>query len=372
MMKKLKILALSVLLTAGLTSCEDDDQIVIASESSPTLLEADVDRFELDRTNTANPALTLSWSSAEYSEQTPLNYQIEASSDEAFTESATSNPVSATNSITFSVSELNSLAAQAGLPPFEWNTIFLRVKSFLGDAPGSVQSRSNAIDLEIYTYYDYPVTDFFLVGPASASDWNNDNNNAVVFRDAANTNLYNYTGRFNSGPLKILEQRGAWAPQYGENEDGGGLVLRPTEAADDPPAINDLESLGEGYYTFSVNASNLTFTVTPFDTGSSTPLGSLSISGSALVNGEATLTQYDIGGEVFDEFIWYIPNVVMAPGEFTFTANGSQQWGSTTIFSGTATPDGGNIPVDVEDEYEVWFNSLTGEYQFIPINLSQL
>ena len=193
-----------------------------------------------------------------------------------------------------------------------------------------------------------------------------------MFRDANNTNLHNYTGRFNSGPLKMLGQRGAWAPQYGEGEENGVLLFRPNENADDPPGINNLESQDPGYYTFAANLNNLTFTIVPFDTSGATPLNSLTISGSALVNGEATLTQYGIDGEVFDEFIWYIPNVLMAPGEFTFIANGSQQWGNTSLFSGVATPDGGNIPVDVEDEYEVWFNSLTGEYQFIPINLSQL
>ena len=34
-------------------------------------------------------------------------------------------------------------------------------------------------------------------------------------------------------------------------------------------------------------------------------------------------------------------------------------WGSTVEFSGTATASGGNIPVPVEDDYDIWFNALT-------------
>jgi hypothetical protein len=51
--------------------------------------------------------------------------------------------------------------------------------------------------------------------------------------------------------------------------------------------------------------------------------------------------------------------------------NGSNAWGNTTDFSGKATLNGGSIPVTIEDDYEVWFNDLTGEYHLIPINLSQ-
>jgi hypothetical protein len=41
----------------------------------------------------------------------------------------------------------------------------------------------------------------------------------------------------------------------------------------------------------------------------------------------------------------------------------------TNSFSGTATVNGGNIPVIVEDDYDVWYNDLTGHYIMIPLNL---
>ncbi|UJH66244.1 SusE domain-containing protein [Allomuricauda sp. SCSIO 65647] len=369
-MKQLKIAILTLLALTGLGSCEEDGELVtVTPQGGSTLLEVDITTIELDRVNVTNPALTLVWEDASYSVQTPVSYQLEFGSDDTFTDSARSAVITS-NSITLSVDEVNSFASSAGLPPFEWNDLYIRVASFLGSVPGAAETLSNSVSINILTYYNYPFVDHYLVGPASASGWDNNNNNAVLFRDASKPGEFKYTGRFNSGPLKFLEIRGAWAPQYGEGENDGQLSYRATENDEDPPAINNLESMDAGYYTFSVDVDRLTFTILAYEETLPTPLSSLTVNGSALA-AEATLTQYGVGGEIFDEYIWYIPSVRLVPGEFTFTANGSDVWGGTTLFSGVATPNGGSIPVDIEDDYEIWFNSITGDYHLIPINLSQ-
>jgi hypothetical protein len=248
--------------------------------------------------------------------------------------------------------------------------MYARVVSFIGTQSG-LESISNVVAFEIYPFYSYPFTDLFFVGPACASDWNNDNNNVVLFRSASNSDVFSYTGRFKTPPIKMLEKRGAWAPQYAE--ENSALKYRPTEAEDDPAAINDLESQSAGYYTFTADIKNLTFSVQPFDASSAPVLSSVGISGSATPGGSTatTLAQYGIGASVFDQHIWYIRNVRLVVGEFQIMVNGSNAWGNTTDFSGKATLNGGSIPVTVEDDYEVWFNDLTGEYHLIPINLSQ-
>lgn len=368
-MKQLKIAIVTFAVLIGLGACEDNAELVtVTPEDGSTLLEVDISTIELDRVNVTNPVITLVWDNASYSVQTPISYRLEFASDDTFTDPARSAVITS-NSITLSVDEVNSFASSAGLPPFEWNNLFIRVASFLGSVPGSAATFSNAVSINILTYYNYPFVDHFLVGPASASGWNNNNNNAVMFRDANNPGRFEYTGLFNSGPLKFLELRGSWVPQYGEGEEGN-LTYRAAENQDDPPAINNLESMDAGYYTFSVDVDRLTFTLLPYEETLPTPLNSLTVSGSALA-AEATLTQYEVEGETFDEYIWYIPSVRLIPGEFTFTANGTDVWGGTTLFSGVATPSGGRIPVDIEDDYEIWFNSITGDYHLIPINLSQ-
>jgi hypothetical protein len=71
----------------------------------------------------------------------------------------------------------------------------------------------------------------------------------------------------------------------------------------------------------------------------------------------------------FDGHIWYANNVRLTPGDVAFVTGAGANWGSTTSFSGVATANGGSVPVIVEDDYDVWFNDLTGQYILIPLNL---
>lgn len=346
-------------------SCEKSgDELTASNVASAILVEADISTIALDDTNPNNPAVTLSWGDADYGVQTAINYTIEVASDEAFT-----NPFVAGNSsdtaFSWTTAQLNTSAANAGLPPFEFSPLYVRVKSAIG-TQGSLQSTSNTVTLMVKSYYNYPYVDLFLVGPGTASGWENNNNNAALFRNATEANIYTYTGKFNGDLFKLLENRGAWAPQYGE--DSGMLKYRQTEDDPDPNPIANITAAG--YYKVTVNTSSMAYSVEPFD-GSATALASLGINGSATPSGgsETALQQYGIGGNVFDPHIWYSRNIHLVPGELQFVANNTDTWGSDTQFSGQTTPGGGTITIIVEDDYEVWFNDLTGDYILIPINL---
>ena len=71
----------------------------------------------------------------------------------------------------------------------------------------------------------------------------------------------------------------------------------------------------------------------------------------------------------FDGHIWYALGIRLTPGDVKFTTGAGASWGSSSSFSGIATAGGDAIPVIVEDDYDVWFNDLTGRYILIPINL---
>ncbi len=368
-MKKQSINILGVLMIlfafAGIVSCEDPQDGTVANEASNLVLsELDITEIELDQTNTGNPVATFIWTEADFGVQTAENYKLEFSSTENF-----ENPVVVANltgitNITLTTTELNTAAGSVGFPPFEWNTIYARVVTFLGQQEG-LASASNTISFDVYPYFNYPFTDLYFVGPACASGWNNNNNNPALFRSADNPDVFSYTGLFNADQLKILETKGAWAPQYGESGQGQ-LAYRPTEDDPDPAPIDDFASTS-GYFTFTANVRTLEFSVAAAD-GSAAPLSSLSISGSA-VDSPVELVQYGVSGGVFDPHIWQSSEPVsLSAGEITFTANGSQSWGGDTSFSGVATEGGNPIEILVGDEYEVWFNDLTGEYMFIPLN----
>lgn len=108
--------------------------------------------------------------------------------------------------------------------------------------------------------------ELFLVGDATIAGW--DNANGVPFiQDAANPTLFTLTTNLTAGDgmgMKLLEVSGAWAPQWGTNEDGTGetgrLVYRPTESVPDPPLIP--APAQSGSYLIEVNLQTLTYTIT--------------------------------------------------------------------------------------------------------------
>lgn len=344
-------------------SCEDESEIfTISAPVAPVLSEFDFNQLELDPVNTNNPALTLSWQKANYGVQTSINYSIEFASDNNFTNPVVAATVTGQDNITLSVSEVNSAAGNAGLNPFEWKDLYARVVASIGTFNEQVSS-SNTVSVSVYPYFNYTFNDFYLVGDATAPGWNNNNNNPPLFRDPNDSDRYTYTGRFSeNGHFKVLSTKGMWQPQYGT--DDGSTVGANLGSGSDPERFpyGGGNGIPEGFYTFEINFATNTFSFEPFtNTGASSP-ASLSVQGSST----STVTMTPLS---FDGHIWYANNVRLTPGELNFVTGAGSSWGSSDAFSGTATENGNAIPVVVEDDYDIWFNDLTGQYILIPLNL---
>ncbi|OUS03604.1 DUF5116 domain-containing protein [Flavobacteriales bacterium 33_180_T64] len=373
---KFKVLLLTILsLGFFMNSCEDDTSVFTVSETQPiTLSELPISMIELDATNPGNPAITFNWSEADYGQQASENYALIFASDDAFTNPITATTVVGTTSATLSVNELNSAAGLAGLPPFSFSTIYAKVESSLGTQNGLPVS-SNTVSFEVQPYFNYVFDDYYLVGNGTSADWNNNNNNSPLFRDAENNNLYTYTGfftkgggGFDDGRFKLLELRGQWQPQWGvaaaegsDNIETSGDIAGNPGTQDSDPGRFGVAS--DGYYTFTINFSSNTYTMNPFDDAGATSYSSMTLQGSAL-GADANFTQ-----SVFDTHLWYINSINLQPGDLQILTNTSTTFAGATSFSGVATESGGNIPVVVQDDYEVWFNDLTGDYIMIPLNL---
>ncbi|WP_353779703.1 SusE domain-containing protein [Winogradskyella sp. 3972H.M.0a.05] len=374
-----KILTFSVaicMVAIFAVSCEDDSSVFTATETTPVVLsDLTNSMVELDAINTGNPAVTFAWTVADYGQPASENYAVEVSSDMAFTAPITATNVTGTNSVTLSMNELNSAVGAAGLPPFAWNTIYARVVSSIGTQNGLPVS-SNVISFEVFPFFNYAFEDYYLVGNGTAADWNNNNNNPPLIRDAENSNLYRYTGFFTKGGggegdgrFKVLETRGLWQPQWGTTypdgsdpiEASGGIAGNPGTQDSDPGRFG-IEA--DGFYTFTVNFSDMSYTVEAFNATGAADYTSITLQGSGSTGGDVSMTPL-----AFDSHIWYAGNVSLAPGDLQFMTNTGSTWGGSTEFSGVATEGGSNIPVVVEDEYEVWFNDLTGGYIMIPLNL---
>ncbi|TXG36651.1 SusE domain-containing protein [Seonamhaeicola maritimus] len=365
------------------TSCDDTtDKFYISDPTAPVLTNLSFSQLELDALNTSNPAVTLSWSESDYGQQTAVNYAVEFASDEAFTESYTAATVTGRNTITFSISEINATAGNTGLNPFEWATLYTRVVASLGTQQGKPIA-SNTLNFDVYPYFNYSFEDYYLVGSATARGWNNNDNNPPLFRDESNSQIFYYTGYFDKagsdagdGRFKVLETKGLWQPQWGTSypdlddtdpvEASGGIASNPPGIPNpsDPDDMRDPGRFGvtdSGYFTFTINFASKTFSVESFDESGITSPTSLEIQGSSVET--TTMTAL-----TFDGHIWYATGVHLVPGELAFIADGNA-WGSTTSFSGVATDGGGSIPVIVEDDYDIWFNDLTGRYIMVPLNL---
>lgn len=360
-MKKISILIQIFCAILVMSSCTDDNKDFKVSDTTPIVLsDLAITNIELDQANPNNPGVTLNWTSANYGQQTAVFYNVEVSSDAAFT-----NPVSVTtvntNSTTLSISQLNSAVGSAGLPPFQWNTAYARVISTIGTT-SSLPVASNSISFSVYPYFNYPFKDYYLVGDATQPGWNNNNNNPPLFRDGSNPNLYRYSGYFVAGQFKVLEVKGLWQPQWGTN--GGTAINVNAGGGSDPGTFpyNNTSIAAAGYYTFTIDYSNNSFSFESLPTSGAANFTSITVQGTAATS--TAMTQ-----STFDSHIWYSNTLHLTQGDLRFATNTGSVWAGSTSFSGTATLNGAGIPVIVEDDYDVWFNDLTGHYILIPLNL---
>ncbi len=366
---KVSSLFLLILISIG---CEDNSETFTASDATaPTLGSIGITEIEIDQVNVNNPAVTFNWSSATYGVQTAVVYDVEFSLDQDFTNPVIAASVTGTNSVTFGMGELNTAAGNAGLNPFQWSDLYVRVVSSLGKQKSN-QANSNTISLRVFPFFNYIFDDYYLVGDGTAPGWDNNNNNPALFRDANDENLFKYTGFFSDGQFKVLENKGAWRPQWGTDVGAidpatgiAGGAIRVNDGDDEPERFptSGAANITPGFYTFSINFTTLKYTFEPFDTTGIMSPTSLAIQGTAVD------TPITLNPLTFDSHIWNASSVRLKPGDIQFLANGTDAWGSDTSFSGVATNGGANIPVIVEDDYDIWFNDLTGEYILVPLNL---
>ncbi|HMR15368.1 MAG TPA: SusE domain-containing protein, partial [Mariniflexile sp.] len=89
-LKKISTFILSALAISLFSSCTDTTDTFEVSSTEPVVLsDLAINKIELDAVNINNPALTLSWTTADYGQQASINYSVQMASDQAFTNAAT-------------------------------------------------------------------------------------------------------------------------------------------------------------------------------------------------------------------------------------------------------------------------------------------
>lgn len=350
---------LAVALIFGLASCEDREVITVEPSAAPMMMDLSAETLFLDSNFPNTQALTVTWDGAGYTVPVEVKYEVQMSATESFENYATL-PVTSEKYVALTTKELNEKVKEIGLVPYEAQKLYFRVVSYLGN--GDLLQTSNVSSLSITPYLaspTYTYTDLYLIGSATAADWNNaaDNNNLIPLLKTSDNTKYTYTGFFRAGAFKMIQNKGSWDAQFGKGAADGQLST--------DGGSGDIPVPADGYYTLNIDTAALTYTLEPVATPTTT-YGSVSIIGS--VNGDwnndTQLTQ-----STFDPHLWTIHGVALNGGEFKFRANNAwdDNWGTNNEFFGVATIGGANIPITAQWTYDVYFNSGTGAYTVIPV-----
>ncbi|WP_026302685.1 SusF/SusE family outer membrane protein [Psychroflexus tropicus] len=381
-----KILKLMMVFFAivAFNACSEDDKIEFTTQTPPDQIAFTNDflsEYLLIQETASNNAERFVWEAPDFGVPTPVTYELQGSTDFEFTSPVVLAETSNTQA-SVTVGQMISLAEAAGLdldPETEnpeSGEVFFRVRAAIGteNAENSPETISEVTTINVTLISSggpepLPVfPNLYLVGNATAADWNNNNNNFPLVRDPENENVFSYTGKFLGGDtneFKLIENRGASQPQW-------GLTNGELETSEDIEGQPDVffNNEGEGYYTLEVNTEEKTYSFEPFDESSSETYSTIGIIGFGTTGTDEGWNQdIDMTQSTFDPHIWYISEIELFNGEVKFRAENDWEvanWGSNTEFSGFGDLGGANIPTRAAT-YEVWFNDLNGHYILIPI-----
>lgn len=374
-MKKLPIFLIAFVALLGLNACSSDDDVVFIAQPDMegiAFLNTFSSNYILTPATGTNVAERFVWNQVDVDVPTNIQYEVQGSPSADFEEITVMGSTS-DNNLAVTVKQMLDLAGEAGIdsdPETEapnTGTLYFRVVASVGTGGDLAHtSEPQALTVTLPEGGDdggITYRNFYLVGDVTAAGWSENNNNTPLFRDAENSDLYHFTGRFAGGDdlegFKLLEILGKWQPQWGT--DGSGNLTNNELYGEDPIAFAVEE---DGYFTLTVDADEMTYSFEKYDASEAETYASIGIVGDATPGGwddDTMLTQTE-----FDPHLWYAADVALAEGELKFRVDGewAMNWGGTTFPSGEGVFDGGNIPAE-EGVYTIWFNDITKRYILI-------
>ncbi len=253
----IKTLALALLLVN--VSCENDDQAIISGDANaPQLIAPSADaNYVLTAANGSAEAATFVWNHAEYGQQTAVNYELEfAKSGTDFAEPI-SGGTSANNQkfISYTGSQLNAIATQAGLAPFAEGKLDVRVKSWLGTTGEGTMMYSNIVSITVKPYTDQLPQ---LAVPGNHQGWSPPTAPRIASSAFGATDYEGYV--WLDGEFKFVapDADGIYdwnhGPDYGDDGSFSGVLAETNETN---------MSATAGYYRIKADTNALTYSVEP-------------------------------------------------------------------------------------------------------------
>lgn len=316
---------------AGLMSCEDEENFQILNPSGDfTILTPDAGtNVILDASLQTNPAVTLTWSPADYGTPTEVQYVVElAAAGTDFAAPIVGATTTGTN-VTWNVLELNGAAVAAGLTPFQEGGLDIRVKATTGST-GSLEQISNTVTIFVTTFSTALPT---IAVPGNHQGWNPPTAPKLAASGFGETDYEGFI--WLDGGYKFLAPDASGAFNWGNTDwgDDGSFsgVLKEQDET-------DCQSTA-GYYLVKANTTALTY---------STELTNWGIIGAATPGGwdASTPLTYNADSKMWEG------TMALAADEFKFRANDA--W--TINFGGdpaALSQDGSNLSVSVAGIYLV-------------------
>lgn len=311
--------------------------------------------FILNKQTPDATVATVTWSDyATYG--VPVKYLVEVAK-KGQTSYEAAGTVTDSKSLVWTHKMLNDAVTKLGLPANVVGEVNVRVTATTVSVGGTINTVSDVVTIKVTPYVSF--INLFMVGDATEAGWDNNNNNQPLFRDPVDTNKFHFSGYFKAGAFKLVEVKGQWQPQWGQN---GGVVAVNDGSSSDPDVFSVSTA---GYYTFTIDTVAKTYSLLPY-TPNSAVYTVMGIVGSATPNGwnapDSKMTR-----SALDPHLWSVKGLSLTVGEIKFRVNDDWgiNWGSNTPISGTGTNGGANIPVEEAGTYDVYFNDSDGSYLLI-------
>ena len=262
MKNKFKII-IAAMVFAGLWSCSDEENFKILQpkgEFEIVTPEAGTSIVLTPELQT-NPALTLTWESADFTTPTQITYTVEM----AVTGTDFANIVTAAttngNNVTWSVADLNGAAVAAGLTPFAEGSVDVRVKA----TAGGQDMYSSVVNFLITPYS----TDLPKIGVAgNHQGWNPPTAPPIAASSYGETDYEGFV--YLDGGFKFVgpESNGvfSWNTNWGDDGSFAGALSA---------GGSDIIA-SAGYYRVRANTAALTYSTEPMNwgiIGNGTPTG---------------------------------------------------------------------------------------------------
>ncbi|AYN05436.1 MULTISPECIES: SusE domain-containing protein [unclassified Flavobacterium] len=338
-----------------------DNRPIVEAVTTPEITgPATGKEFVLDADEAASDAGKFTWTAAEYSTTVVVRYTLLI--DKKGGDFKEAKTIATTNNITEAsvlVKDLNQAVIDLGAQTEVASMFDVKIASSVSG--GVPQISKTLITISVTPYAGrvvYNFTDWYLVGDATVSGWDNNKGNQILFRSGTNSNEYTFTGFFKAGAFKTISSLGSWAPMYGGSD--GALAYRGKDSDPDPASFVIPVS---GYYTFKMDVQKLTYELVAYNASAAKIYDTVGIIGDSTPGSWDSSTP--MVKSTFNGHIWSLGVTVLNDGGLKFRANDSWDvsWGGKTPFSGGGTGD--NIPV-AKSKYVIYFNDLDGSYLMIP------